>query len=521
MTDLLLKFVQDFKYSPNREDFKDFYMSHPDYPSLNAITDTLDYFDIENIAAKVQDNQLLQIPNKIISLITTDSGEAYVYIIKKDLDSVSYLDENNKLQKESTALFLKKWLPIILAVDENESPVKNTFSDYKIYNAFTIVSALLLMGISYWTSGLYTSIVYSLAGGIGFIISVLMLQEQLGIHNKVISKICGSESEESDCNSVLTSDGAKLFKDFTLSDACLIFFTSITILNLFGKHQAHYISIAVVSIPIIFYSLYYQNRILKKWCTLCLGVIALLSIISFTAGLNYESITRNNWILANLIFAITLTLVTTSWLYVKPLITGYFRYQKVDRTHKRFKRNTNTFNALLNATQSIATESLQRLNTINIGKSDSPIQLVLFLSPTCRHCYTAFEEAYQLYQKYPDKIQLSIAFNINLANKNNIHAIVVETIMSTYLNGGLEVCLTQLIDWHINNMSLENFTQKHKTSISLESKNAVDAQYNWCQQNTLNYSPIKIFNQKLFPDAYSISEIKYFIHDYETNIDNA
>jgi hypothetical protein len=237
--------------------------------------------------------------------------------------------------------------------------------------------------------------------------------------------------------------------------------------------------------------------------------------MGLTASLNYSKISLNDWLKSNLIFAITIALITTLWIYIKPLIIGFYKYQKVDREHKRFKRNATTFNALLNANNAIDAASLQTLATITIGNTNGLINLTLFLSPTCRHCHTAFEEAYQLLLKQKDKVHLSIAFNLNVDNKNNPYTIVPETIMSTYLNNGAEAALAQLIDWHIHKMSLESFIEKYKITVSPESKSRIDAHFNWCQQNGLTYAPIKLFNYKLFPDAYAISDIKYLLQVYE------
>ena len=41
--------------------------SHPEYPSLRSITDTLDYFDINNIAARVDKSSLSQLPRMFLA----------------------------------------------------------------------------------------------------------------------------------------------------------------------------------------------------------------------------------------------------------------------------------------------------------------------------------------------------------------------------------------------------------------------------------------------------------------------
>ena len=55
---------------------------HPNYPSFQSVTDTLDYFDIDNIAVEVPLEALDQLPKSFISLVKEENREEIVSVIK-------------------------------------------------------------------------------------------------------------------------------------------------------------------------------------------------------------------------------------------------------------------------------------------------------------------------------------------------------------------------------------------------------------------------------------------------------
>jgi protein-disulfide isomerase len=64
-------------------------------------------------------------------------------------------------------------------------------------------------------------------------------------------------------------------------------------------------------------------------------------------------------------------------------------------------------------------------------------------------------------------------------------------------------------------VGLEAWLKKWRVGvISMKVNQQIQQQYDWCLQNEFNYTPVKIVNGKIFPNEYSISELKYFINDF-------
>jgi hypothetical protein len=73
-------------------------LSHPEYPSLKSITDTLDYFEIENLAAAVPKDALSQMPKSFLALVSSERGDEVVLVEKKSngIQTVNAAEEKEK-----------------------------------------------------------------------------------------------------------------------------------------------------------------------------------------------------------------------------------------------------------------------------------------------------------------------------------------------------------------------------------------------------------------------------------------
>lgn len=515
MLKLVKKYVNNNNYFPDSEEFDEYYNSHPDYPSLYAVTDTLSFFKIENLVAKVSPEHLDDLPEHFISIIETEEGDQFVYIKAKD-KSVHYLDENFRSVSLTKKEFLTRWKEIILVIDENENPAghkeihRNLFQwNIVFFIAFGLVFFLNITAGFYWPPLLFSF--FSLSG---LYLSILIVRENFGITSKITSKFCGvTQTDKGSCHAVLSSNEAVLYKNFTLSDVCFVFFTAISLLTVYPALPFFFLVIGIISLPVVVYSIWLQKYRVKEWCPFCLAIGGILLSL-FILSVYFLSFKPVVFIAkSTLLFIITLMLTASVWMYIKSLLSGYFKLKNSDIQNKKFKRNPKMFNALLNLTKKICYEDLQTLKKIQIGNSEAKIGLDLFLSPSCGYCHKAFEEAYHLYLKFPEQLKLSICFNINAENKNNPYLLVAKTIIQEYISHGDKPALEILIDWHINKITLEDFIKKYKIDISEQADAVIISHFNWCKNNDLNYSPIQIFLQKLMPSEYTIEDLKYFINE--------
>ena len=74
-TTQIFKYLTKNKISIDQIEFQFQYESHPDYPSLLALSDTLKFFKIDNGAFKISEDDLDQIPENFLAVIQKE-GES-------------------------------------------------------------------------------------------------------------------------------------------------------------------------------------------------------------------------------------------------------------------------------------------------------------------------------------------------------------------------------------------------------------------------------------------------------------
>ncbi len=160
------------------------------------------------------------------------------------------------------------------------------------------------------------------------------------------------------------------------------------------------VPVTFCSLPLTFFSLYYQWKVVKKWCVLCLLTIA---IIWMQVGLLIPSIERIDFESVKAgaagLFVLVISIVATGWLLlVRPFIN-----KTKEATNKyfkgvRFKNGPEIFMTLLQQQRQVDTSPFE--GDIQLGNADSLIQIVVGCSLFCGPCAKAHEALYDLVIKH-------------------------------------------------------------------------------------------------------------------------
>lgn len=161
--------------------------SHPDYPNVKAITDTLDYFEIENLAATVPKEHFDKLPKFFLALLTKEHVDGYALVTKRK-DKVILDFENNKREILSREQFNTKWTGTIVAVEQAKESKKQVNVEHL---SLPIILFLILTSIIYSGFDLLT-LSLTLLSGVGLFVSYLITKEELGIHNQTVASVCSA-----------------------------------------------------------------------------------------------------------------------------------------------------------------------------------------------------------------------------------------------------------------------------------------------------------------------------------------
>ncbi|MES2862492.1 MAG: vitamin K epoxide reductase family protein [Bacteroidota bacterium] len=514
MKNLVKKYLHQNQFSNVAEDFEDLFQSHPNYPSLYAVTDTFDLLSIENIAIKIPKEQIEELPKEFMAIYKNS-----LVLVTKTNEKISIENQDAKKELLSYSDFLESWNGVIIVIEPNikiTSTTNKNISSWLLYTLpFIALSALSI----YYNKYNFNAISTLLISLIGLLASVFILQEKFGVKNEIASKFCNINPNTS-CNSVIKSENSKINKYFNFTDLPLLFF-SINLLAILIQPQSSSFIIGLVSlssIPVLLYSVWLQKFQLKNWCVLCL-VVSFLILVQSLVFVFTNNFSIDTTLPINLSVILTSSILVTSfWLFLKPILEKKYALETTNTELSKFKRNFNLFQFLSKDIEEY--DDFEKLKGIEFGNEHAATQLTLILSPSCGHCHTAFSDAYELFQKFPEKIRVNILFNINPENNDNPYKIILENLLALNLQNP-QKAQEAIIDWHINRLDLENW----KTKWTVESPHMlvnqqIQNQYYWCLKNEFNYTPVKIINGNQFPNGYEINELKYFINDFHQEIEN-
>jgi len=133
---------------------------------------------------------------------------------------------------------------------------------------------------------------------------------------------------------------------------------------------------------------------------LCLAVsfVIVLQSVVFTLG---NASWFNNDVTNYFPFIFSTILFTSIWFSIKPILENKIKFEKEANELMRFKRNYDVFQFLSKDIEEY--DDFESLKGIEFGNKNAATQITLILSPSCGHCHTAFQDAYELIQNHSEK----------------------------------------------------------------------------------------------------------------------
>lgn len=505
----LNKYLRKIKIDINFKEYIYQLSSHPEFPSLLAISDTLSFFNIDNAAFRITNEQLPDLPDNFICQIKTpDGNNDLTYVRQKNNGFEVYHNEKFEIKtiKEFEAIFDG----IVLLAEKSEQFVPiNSNTKFSLNNFLVIglfIATCSFLGLSH-----YQYLIFFLTSCLGLFFSIQALKEVFGVESKVLAKVCNSSANVS-CDSVLKSDKWALFKKISFSDLSLLFFAiqAIAMLVFTGLHQMESffnlqkIILAISVIPIAT-SVYYQKKVEKKWCPICLLIITTLlaQIIFIVLTQNISPILISSYSLV--IYALVAISLLTVWFPFKKILVAQKQLQEDNFKLKRFSRNYELFkNTLIKSEK----KDFPTDNPIVLGNTESNLIISIVTSPYCGHCKEVHEVIDRIIKKY-DNVKINLYLNIDISNRGAEEIKLYRNLIHTYLQQGGKKLSECMVEIH----ETKNY-QLFKDSV-LANTEEVDqiliAQNNFCIKEGIHYTPAIYINGYEYPKAYERSELEFFI----------
>lgn len=494
--------------------------SHPSYPSLHSITGVLQHFGVSNLAIKLPTtNEILdELPTTFIAHIIKDDNESLV-LIEKLKTKIKITSDTNKIEKLSRMEFLNIWDGIIVAIEKDKqindvsrSPIKNALNWFLIS-----LSVLFTTYLLFSLTDTFSQFHFSLSL-IGLFLSVFIVQHELGISSTVVNNLCNISSETS-CEASFQSKGSKIFNAIKLSDVCIVTFSSFLLywLLFFNNAFLSYKTIllcSILALPFTFYSLYYQFKIVKKWCPLCLGIIGVLwlqSLAILIANFSF-GVDSDDWT-SLILLAVSGISSIGIWNLLKQALERKLVLEKSEINHFKFKRNFALFNTLYQNEKNLSVPKNSIKGEIVLGNKNAPLELVLVTSPLCYYCKQAHKDIMRILQSAESQIKVIIRFNVGLQNKDSLLYKINSTLLHIYNTQNQIKCKQALDAVFSQEADLNSWLAKYKDESISGYDSILQKQQTWCLDNKINFTPALFVDGKQFPKEYDRPDLLFFIEE--------
>ncbi|WP_282044188.1 vitamin K epoxide reductase family protein [Winogradskyella flava] len=492
--------------------------SHPTYPSLHAVTGVLDHFNIENLALDVPKtiDTFNQLPTTFLAQLEIDSQKQFVVITKIKNGCKITLGGTQK-ETLSEFEFLNQFTGILLAVEKDTT---TTMSSGSLLNP-NLLKGLVLTTLIAFALMLILSKPSTIDLGflclsiIGIYISISVFKQEQGESNILVDAFCSNPSEKKSCNAVLNSKAAIIYKNLKLSDISITYFTglalAISFLSLSSKAIFIPKLISLMVLPITIYSIYFQSVVIKKWCFLCLSIVAVMwcqscfNILSFQPIYDIES---------TLISVLSFSCTGILWLLGSKFFKDNKSLKKIKIDYYKFKRNFDLFFTQLDKSKTINTY-IKSKEEIVFGNSNSNLNILIITNPLCGHCKPVHNTIEQIISNYPQLTKLTIRFNINPEHPENTAVKIATRLLELYNTKSIETCLNAMHDIYGDSSPSEWLKKWNECSQPNNYLPILRDQFNWCSDNSINFTPEILINGKSYPKMFDRNDLIYFIENLE------
>jgi uncharacterized membrane protein len=507
-------FLRAINYKAPEEIFEKL-KGHPLFPDLLSISYVLQKLGINTACVNVNYDELrTEIPTPaIVHLI--DNGGMFLVIDHLDEEYAYMRNERMELEKQPSKSFVQSWSGIVLVADvANVNPRSIRFQErvssfIKTVSPFACaIGILLAIVFNMPLEGINTvhfigAVLNTIAG---LVMSFILLTETYDPFKKTLRKFCSSDGAKSgfNCQSVLESKGAKILGLISWSEVGTIHYLTALLLLLFSKIGVESVGFySMLIMPYVFYSIYYQSKVIGIWCKLCLGVqtTILIGCALEVLRMYNEGFSSDLPMLVNYPFYF-ITLITT-YLTLRPSIIQWQEAKASLPDLRKIKLDNDVFNFFLNRQPFF--QDLPHTPIMNVKKTK--MQIINVTNPTCARCREMHFKLIELKRTRP---YLSIAtIVLPDQDKDSNSYRITKTILTAYLNKSYQHA-ESIVSTYYDEYAFkaDQWLTKFEDG-DPRSDDLILSHFEWCKRNKIGATPSLFLNNHLLPSYYSVDDLEY------------
>ncbi|MCM1301251.1 MAG: cysteine peptidase family C39 domain-containing protein [Bacteroides cellulosilyticus] len=489
---------------------------HPQYPSFRSIAYILNRLGVDSCLIKTDIEELKQLPKPL--LIEYDG----MFLLLEDItdSEIHIINEKNNTEAQPIGSLNRFWTGTAMVFNVNQRliiyPVTDKIRMFfnKLMCFITFIVAIFIGGYGVFRYADVFGILnfcYVFTCIIGIIIGVLFQIQEFDRSNPLVNRICHSRQNHGkrDCNSILESADAKFMKLFSWSDFGLLYFIyMISLLIFFMPVDALFLQSlsSIAAAGYIPYSLYYQWKVARKWCTLCLlaqGVL-LVNLCLGIIGLYISYGADIDWIKLSVSFLLGGFIVTAFFTTAKVGFKYFIDYKKATKSFIALKYDCSIKSLLLSSQYRIDTTELHKI----VLNPEGETILTIIFNTVCNPCISKMRKVMAMFQR-KQTIRLELIFLLD--NLDVVAMRIARYLLSVYNQAPdtIEPILNDYISHFPGSMNSFGKDDINERCIQDECSQIIAEQDSWCRKNNITSTPQIFLDGYELPDIYTIDDIDY------------
>lgn len=512
--------LKQLKVKVNLHTINDTLQAHPDYPSFLSVSDALKKWKVENLTIQTTAKKLQEIPTPFI---TTYKNGVFITVKQVKDAEIIISNQNGKEEVLSQEAFLKLWTETILVVEANEFSGEKDYKKQRIGQLvkmgvylcipFVVIATIL---VSFMNGTLaFIPTIYLLVKLIGLGASVLLLWYDIDKGNPLLKQICAGV-QKANCSAVLNTKAATIGGLITWSEVGFVYFAASLLFAAFAGVNAVLPLLylfSFVALPYIIFSVYYQWKVVKQWCILCLmvqGVLLLEGVLAANQPILLPTAIRrvigDNWHVA----VLAMVIPVFCWFLLKPVLKKLQKAKYEKRSYLQLKYNDEVFWTLLQKQPSVIKYATEGLG-IMLGNANARHTIIKVCNPYCGPCANAHPEIEKIIEQNPE-VKAQIIFTAT-NHENDRGAKPVKHLLAIAEKGDELITHKALDDWYLaKQKDYETFAAKYPMNGELkEQADKINKMKDWCDLAQIQYTPTIFINGYQLPKSYQIKDVHYFL----------
>jgi thiol-disulfide isomerase/thioredoxin len=512
-----LSLLKKLRIKVNSSTVKQRLESHPDYPSLLAISDCLSDFHIENIAyrASLEEFAATHTDQPLLTYCPDRNGT--FYLLEQHTDGTVLLSNENEEMKISSAEFISTCGGILLAVRRTEESAEPDYRDnwlrelmkQLVIPLFTATLIAILLYI-YWQQPFsWLRLVLLILKAAGLLISISLLAEKIGYRNPFIPNVCGW-IKDADCNNLLHAKAAQPLPWLSWAEIGFAYFAGSFLIVLLLPYLTPLIAwLDIAALPVSVYLIAYQHHT-KSWCVLCCAVQGIL-LLEFIANL----LQPGGYILSLMLSAdaiIPLVLAfmfpLSIWALLKPVFIKVSFLKPLQQQLKKFKSDPDLFRHMLTSQEYHFIND--ELMPVLLGDRKAKTVITIISNPFCEPCSTA-HLMLDAWMQQNNQLSLRLIF-VQDNKEGDTKSQVARHMIALGLMEDTKTVQEALTDWFKQTRKdYTSWARKYPVLIINTAKIAAAKQKEWCIKAGIYYTPTILVNGYPIPEPYQFDDLKYLL----------